>query len=263
MKRQHFAKRAEAELPYPDCPAPYREKDIRISALRKSTALFFLSLAFPLLLSACAADGHTGISGTNSDAGSFPLSAAEEREAATKSHGQQEEEEMNKQATPQNSPTTSPQASPEVTTSSAIPSALEPAGSLEPAGALEPAASSEAAGLPETASHSIRVGETLFSLTLYDNPAAQAFSARLPLTLTLSELNGNEKFIYLPEGLPADSESPGTVYEGDLMLYGADCLVLFYETFSTSYSYTSLGALDDPAGLADAVGSGEVTVTIT
>ena len=45
------------------------------------------------------------------------------------------------------------------------------------------------------------------------------------------------------------------------MLYGSDCLVLFYQSFTTIYSYTPLGQLTDPTGLAQALGSGNVEIT--
>lgn len=107
----------------------------------------------------------------------------------------------------------------------------------------------------------IRVGGRSFTATLEDNATARAFVAMLPMTVTMNEMNGNEKYYYLSENLPTDSYRPGTIRNGDLMLYGSSCVVLFYETFSSSYSYTRIGRLDNPSGLASALGRGNVTVT--
>ena len=106
----------------------------------------------------------------------------------------------------------------------------------------------------------ITVGEQAFSAVLNDSDAAAMFLEQLPLTLDMSELNGNEKYFYLDESLPTDAERPGQISTGDLMLYGDNCLVLFYQSFTSSYSYTRLGRLENPDGLAAAVGGGSVTV---
>ena len=106
----------------------------------------------------------------------------------------------------------------------------------------------------------ISVNGTSFAATLADNEAARAFAAMLPLRLDMSEMNGNEKYHYLSENLPTDSYRPGTIQTGDLMLYGSSCVVLFYETFSSGYSYTRLGQIDNPEGLAAALGGGDVSV---
>jgi hypothetical protein len=107
----------------------------------------------------------------------------------------------------------------------------------------------------------IKIGSSNFVATLDDNPTATAFKARLPLTVDMQELNGNEKLYRLPDKFPTKASDPGTIKNGDLMIYGANTLVLFYKSFPTSYSYTRLGRIDDPAGLAAAVGSGNVVVT--
>ena len=106
----------------------------------------------------------------------------------------------------------------------------------------------------------IIVGSKTFTATLADSETGEAFAALLPLMVTMNELNGNEKYNYLSSSLPTDAYQPGTIHAGDLMLYGNNCVVLFYETFNSSYSYTRIGAIDDPSGLASALGSGDVSV---
>ncbi len=126
-----------------------------------------------------------------------------------------------------------------------------------------PAESSTQEETPDTSmlKGTIQIGDKSFFVTLYDNESARAFSEKLPLTLNMEELNGNEKFYFFPDKFPSDSERIGNIKAGDLMLYGSDCLVLFYESFSTSYSYTRLGYIEDVSGLTDALGSGSIEVT--
>jgi hypothetical protein len=81
------------------------------------------------------------------------------------------------------------------------------------------------------------------------------------MTINMRDLTINEKYYDLPNSLPKNSSNPETIKNGDLMLYGSKTLVLFYKTFSTSYSYTKLGSIDDVASLASALGTGNVTVT--
>ena len=74
---------------------------------------------------------------------------------------------------------------------------------------------------------------------------------------------GQPKYTRLPEALPTDAIQPGALQTGDLMLYGANCLVLFYQSFPSSYSYTPLGQIEHPDGLASVLGAGSVTVTLS
>lgn len=107
----------------------------------------------------------------------------------------------------------------------------------------------------------IKVGSQTFTATLLINNSAKAFLEMLPLTFNMVELNNKEKYYDLSSSLPTQSSNPGTITNGDLMLYGSKTLVLFYKTFSTSYSYTKLGAVDDVTGWASALGSSNVIVT--
>lgn len=107
----------------------------------------------------------------------------------------------------------------------------------------------------------ITVNAQTFTATLFDNPSAKAFMDMLPLTIKMTELNGNEKYYDLPQNIPTNASNPAYIQNGDLMLYGSTTLVIFYKSFPTSYSYTKLGKLDNPAGLAAALGSSNINVT--
>jgi hypothetical protein len=107
----------------------------------------------------------------------------------------------------------------------------------------------------------ITIGSNIFFATLQKNASAKAFKKKLPMTINMTELNGNEKYFDLLGNLPINASNPGTIQTGDLMLYGSNTIVLFYKTFLTPYNYTRLGHIDNPSGLAAALGAGNSTVT--
>lgn len=113
----------------------------------------------------------------------------------------------------------------------------------------------------ETPKIKVTVGSNSFSVTTYDNATARAFIALLPLTITMNDVNGNEKYRPLQSNLPTIPEVPPKINTGDLMLWGANGLVLFYETFNTSYSYSKIGYMENASGLKEALGTNNPTVT--
>lgn len=106
----------------------------------------------------------------------------------------------------------------------------------------------------------VTVNGLSFTATLANSKTGAAFCALLPLTLRMSAMP-HEKYCYLPQNLPTDALQPHTIREGDLLLYGENCVVLFYETFTSAYSYTRIGSIDNTQGLAAAVGDGEAVVS--
>lgn len=46
----------------------------------------------------------------------------------------------------------------------------------------------------DTTKMKITIGTNIFTTTLYNNATATAFKAKLPMTINMTELNGNEKY---------------------------------------------------------------------
>lgn len=104
----------------------------------------------------------------------------------------------------------------------------------------------------------IVVGDKVFNAEIEDSETGKAFLGKLPLTLNMSELNGNEKYCYgVP--LPKADKYFSSISAGDLMLYSGNCVVLFYGS-AGGYNYTRIGKLKSIDGLAAALGNGSVSV---
>lgn len=108
----------------------------------------------------------------------------------------------------------------------------------------------------------MQIGNKNFMIKLFNNNAAQNLITQLPLTLDMKELNRNEKYSYLTKKLPTDSQNISEIKAGDLMLFGSDCLVLFYKNFHTSYSYTKIGYIENITELTAALGNGNIKVKL-
>ena len=90
-----------------------------------------------------------------------------------------------------------------------------------------------------------------YNLNLIDNETSRSFINMLPLNITMKDLNNNEKYYYLSNSLPTNDYNPKTINKGDVMIYNGNCLVIFYKSFNTSYSYTKVGHIDNLNNLDD------------
>lgn len=106
----------------------------------------------------------------------------------------------------------------------------------------------------------VTIGSKCFEAELLESRTSTAFQALSPLTLRMEELNGNEKYCYLPADLPSADRSVQRVEEGDLMLFSSRCIVLFYKSFPTRYCYTPIGRISNREGLQAALGDGDVEI---
>lgn len=110
----------------------------------------------------------------------------------------------------------------------------------------------------------IQVGDMNFTATMHDNESSRAIVGEMPFTLNMDDFGSKEKVTDLTFDLPsAQTIVPATINAGDICLWSGNNLVLFYTTFSNSYSYVPVGYIEDVTGLRDALGRGSVNVTFS
>ena len=107
----------------------------------------------------------------------------------------------------------------------------------------------------------MKIGDKIYSVVLQDNSTTKVLQEILPMTVKMSEFNGNEKYYHFRETLPSKPERVEQINSGDVMLFGDDCLVVFYKDFKTTYSYTRIGRIENPADLEQTLGRGSVAIT--
>lgn len=91
----------------------------------------------------------------------------------------------------------------------------------------------------------VKIHDKTYKLNLENNQTVEEFINSLPQEYMMNELNGNEKYVYISESLTTNIYQPKKIEKGDVMLYGDNCLVIFYESFETNYRYTKIGHIDN------------------
>ena len=113
----------------------------------------------------------------------------------------------------------------------------------------------------ETIKMNLTVNNKTFSATLDNNATTRELVSMFPLTLNMSDLNSNEKYNYLDTNLTTNESRVSRINAGDIKLFGSSCLVVFYKSFNTSYSYTNLGKVDNANDFVNELERGSVDIT--
>ena len=109
------------------------------------------------------------------------------------------------------------------------------------------------------------INDTEVSVEWQNNDSVNALIALVstnPLTVAMSEYGGFEQVGSLGTTLPRNDKQTTTA-AGDIVLYSGNQIVVFYG--SNAWAYTRLGRITDKTAdeMADLLGNGKVTITIS
>ena len=117
----------------------------------------------------------------------------------------------------------------------------------------------------DSAEISMNIGDTAVEVEWLENDSVKAIKEMLAggsLTIQMSMYGGFEQVGSLGQAITRN-DSQTVTEAGDIGLYSGNQIVVFYG--SNSWSYTRLGRITDktPSELADLLGSGDVTITLS
>lgn len=107
----------------------------------------------------------------------------------------------------------------------------------------------------------VLINNKLFIANLYYLDVSKELISLFPLKIRMDSLE-HEKFFNFDKLFTSNPKKVGTINKGDIMLFGSSCLVLFYESFSTNYSYTKIGEFVDKEGASKALNIKDIVISM-
>src|SRR5438093_5056700 len=112
----------------------------------------------------------------------------------------------------------------------------------------------------------LEVGDKALTATLIDSKTAHDFVSLLPLTLTLNDLFGREKFAHLPRAISTEGKRTHTYEVGDIAYWspGPD-VAIYYRADGERIPNPGIivfGKIDSGVAALDVAGSVKVTIEL-
>lgn len=105
----------------------------------------------------------------------------------------------------------------------------------------------------------ITVNSHTLTATLENNVTAQAFAAKLPITLPMMDLYGREMCYRFPEALPTDNARTRGYEVGEIVYYPPmHSFVIMYEQNGEHFQMQSIGRVEGNVGIFDGIGDVDV-----
>lgn len=105
----------------------------------------------------------------------------------------------------------------------------------------------------------ITVESHTLTATLEDNATAQAFAAKLPITLPMMDLYGREMCYRFPEALPTDDARTRGYEVGEIVYYPPmHSFVIMYAQNGERFQMQSIGRVEGNVGIFDGIGDVDV-----